>query len=311
MRVSRYVACIAMMVGAAACTGSQAISGPWTVRFGPVIGDEPIVGRAVFGRTAWLMTANNGLVRVELDGRQHTRVKVEPLAPGEKVWGLAAADVYGFWTLVGRSTLAQVAGNGKVLQRIPLGEPHSGVYSGRGELLYQVMTLTPPAPALLAGPPGDAARRPWGGMKTRDLPMPRVHAAVANLVSCGPTVTGTIPCWFPDRNGLTVTDPSGVSTELTLDGVAAIDPKTLLTTPRPPVRDAFVSAAGELWIITSGEPTAGQEEKRGGWELVRCTLDGRVLQRAQLPEPARMVLGVTSDSAILLAWDGTIVEVRP
>lgn len=314
MNTTRYMASATVMAAAIACTEPQASSQLWTMRFGPVIGDEPIVGRLVFGRTAWVMTANSGLVRIELDARQHTRVKVSPLASGETVWGLAAADPYGFWTLIGRSTLAQVSGDGQVHQRIRLGEPHSGVYSGRGELLYQVMNLSPPAPALLAGPPGDAARRPWGAMTTRDLPLPRMQAAVANLVSCGPSATGTVPCWFPDRNVVTLTDPSGASTHIALDGVAAIDPQTLVTAarPRPPIRDAFVSPAGDLWVIVSGEPGAGgNDDRRGGWVLARYSLDGRVVQRAQLPEPARMVLGVTSESAIVLAWNGMIVEVRP
>lgn len=314
MTFLRWMASAAAMAATIACTLSQARSEPWTVRFGPVLGDATIVGRVVSGRTAWVMTAEDALVRIELDGRQHARAQIHPLAPGEHVWGLAAADAFGFWTLLGDSTLAQVRADGRVLHRIPLGEPHSGVFSGRGELLYQVMNFTPPVAALLAGPPGDAARRPWGGMRTRDLPLPRAQATALNLVSCGSTATATVPCWFPDRNVLTLTDSSGQSKEVTLDGFDTVTPHSLLTAGRPrrPIVDAIVSPAGELWVLGSGQPPAGkQDDRRGGMVLARYTLGGRPLQRTRLPEPARLLLGVTSDSALLLAWNGLIVEARP
>jgi hypothetical protein len=295
-----------------ACTGSFARSEPWTVRFGPVLGDDLVVGRVVSGRTAWLMTATDALVRVDLDGRQHARVQVQSLVPGEHVWGVATADGQALWTLVGRSTLMQVTGDGRAVQRIALGEAHAGVFSGRGELLYQVMNLTPPAPALLAGPPGNGSRRPWGSMQIRPMPLPRAQTAVLNLVSCGPGVV-TIPCWFPDGNTVTLTDQSGTS-QVTLDGITAVAPESLLAADRPrrPILDAFVSAAGELWVLGSGDATdADRPERRGGRLLALYSLDGQLLKRTQLPEPARMILGVTSESATLLAWNGLIVEARP
>jgi hypothetical protein len=306
------VACAAL-IGSGACRHQLVAPVSWAPRFGPVIGDELIVGDVVSGSTVWLATGADALVRVDLDGRRSARLQLRPLGAGEHVWGLASDGMGAMWTLVGRTVLAQVSEQGEIVRRVTLGQPHVGLFGAHRELLYQVMNFHPPVEALTAGPPG-GARRTWGSMRTRSLPLARGAVAALNLVSCGSSQGALIPCWFPDQAAVTLTDLSGVSREVALDGLPVVAPEVLLAAenPRRPVRDAFVSASSDVWVLGSGEPPRKEDiERPGGWLLARYDADGRLLRRMQLPEPARVILSATRDTCLLLSWNGLVVEVRP
>lgn len=308
----RIAACAAIAMSGG-CRHQLAEPASWLPRFGPVAGDELIVGNVVAGPTVWLATGTDALIRVDTIGRRFTRAQIRPLMPGEHVWGLASNGSGTFWTLVGRSVLAEVSGDGQIVRRTTLEQPHVGVFGGRHELLYQVMDFHPPAEALTAGPPG-GARRPWGAMRTRARPLARAAVAALNLVACGSSQGTFIPCWFPDEAAVTLTDPSGTSREVRLDGLPVVAPEVLLAAenPRRPVRDVYVSATDDVWVLGSGQALRSEDSERpGGWLLARYDADGRLLRRMQLPEPARLVLSATLDTCLLLAWNGVVVEVRP
>lgn len=286
----------------------------WDVKFGPVVDDEVIVGHVIAGPTAWLATDGDALVQIDFAAARYTRAALHPLQANEHVWGLARTSTGEVWTLIGRTTLAQINDDGEIVRRIALDEPHVGLFGGGRELVFQVMNLHPPAAALEAGPPGGAARHAWGGMRTRDLPFTRAAVAALNLVSCGATAGAVTPCWFPDQPALTLTDRSGASRVVPLDGLPVVAPEVLLASdnPRRPVRDALVTAENAVWVLGSGEPPDGDPSTRpGGWLLAKYDLDGRLFRRVQLPEPARLLLGARDDTCLLLAWDGRVVEVRP
>jgi hypothetical protein len=291
--------------------GSPALS--WEVKFGPVLGNEVIVGHAIAGRTAWLTTGGDALVQIDFDAARFTRAALHPLHENEHVWGLARTNAGELWTLIGRTTLAQVDAEGAIVRRIALDEPHVGVFGDGVELVFQIMNFRPPAAALEAGPPGGATRHAWGGMRTRDLPFARGAVAALNLVSCGATAGAVTPCWFPDEASLTLTDRSGASRVVSLDGLPVVTPEVLLASdnPRRPIRDALVTSGNAVWVLGSGEPPGNEvSDRSGGWLLARYDLDGRLFRRVRLPEPARLLLGVRGDTCVLLTWDGRVVEVR-
>jgi hypothetical protein len=216
------------------------------------------------------------------------------------------------WTLVGEQTLAEIATDGTILRRIALNGMYVGLFGTGRELLFQRLDYNAPADTLLAGRPGDSVLRPWGGLITRVMPLARAIAASLNLVGCGASVTGELPCWFPDQAVVAVTDPAGLSRQLTLEGVSRVEPESLLgtTNPRRPIRDVFISADGDLWVLASGVRLPGDETKPGGRMLIRSSAGGRMLARSDLPEPARLVLFARVNLAVLLTWDGRVVEVR-
>jgi hypothetical protein len=303
---------LAAVLAGCARHGSPALS--WEVKFGPVLGNELIVGHAIAGRTAWLTTGGDALVQIDFDAARYTRAALQPLHENEHVWGLARTNAGEMWTLIGRTTLAQVEDDGAIVRRIALDEPHVGVFGGGRELLFQIMNFHPPSAALEAGPPGGATRHAWSGMRTRDLPFARGAVAALNLVSCGATAGAVIPCWFPDQPSLTLTDRSGASRVIVLDGLPVVAPEVLLASdnPRRPIRDVLVTETNAVWVLGSGEPPASDDvsERPGGWLLARYDLDGRLFRRVQLPEPARLLLAVRDDTCLVLAWDGRVVEVR-
>jgi hypothetical protein len=295
-----------------ACDGRRMPAAEWTVRFGPVIGPDTIVGRVAVGRRTLLATSGRELIRIDVDGHRSVRHSIGPLDAGEQIWGLAAGPAIGLWTLVGYHTLAQVGTDGRIERRLPLEAAHANVLSGHGNLLYQLVSFEPGVEAVYSGPPGEASRRPWGTILTRDLPLPRAQAALVNMISCGPAGPGGIPCWSVDRPVVTLTTDEGVSTDVTLEGLAAIAPAALFGTapPRRPIFDVRQSSGGDLWVLAAGEPsTAALDGERGGWLLARHTTAGTLVTRIQLPEPARLLLGVTDASCILLSWNGHVVEV--
>lgn len=311
MRLNHSLIAIASVL-ASTCGGQSAVPRSWHVRFGPVMGNELIVGRVLSESHAWILTGGHAVVHIDVQAARHTRRVVTPLGDHEHLWGLGSTGDGTFWTLVGRSALGQLSADGRVQRRIDLAEPHVGLFGNGTELVYQVMNFQPPADALTAGPPGEAARRIWSRMRTRTLPLARTAVAALNLVSCGATASGTIPCWFPDRPAVTLTDPSGGSREITLEGLPVVQPEMLLASdnPRRPVRDAFVSRDNHLWVLGSGvAPTVEQTARPGAWVLARYDSDGRLERRLELPEPARLLLGASADWCVLLSWNGHVVEV--
>jgi hypothetical protein len=303
---------VVALICAWSCRHPSLTARSWDVRFGPIITNEVIVGRVSSGTTAWIMTGSGALVRMDLAHETSSRNSLHPLAADEHVWGLglAAGEL---WTLVGRSTLARVKDDGTVGPRLTLEHPHVGVFGGGSELLYQVMNFQPPADALTVGPPGNDGRRSWGRMRTRPMPLARTAVAALNLVSCGATANGTLPCWFPDQAAITLTDPTGWSREVALDGLPSVPPEILLASENPqrPVRDVFVAKNGEVWVLGSGEaPSNDHSGRPGGWLLARYDLSGRLQSRRRLQEPVRLLLNAGDGRCLVLAWDGHVVEVR-
>lgn len=263
------------VIGVRGCAG-QTTSGAWKARFGPVVQNEAVVGHVVAGRTAWLTTGGDALVEIDLDSARFSRLPIHPLESGEHVSGLARAESGDLWTLVGRTVLAHVdEEDGRVIRRVPLREP-------------QVR-------ALGAG-----------------LPFARGAVAALDVVACGSSSGPVMPCWFPDRPALTLTDRSGASREIALEGLPVAGPEDLLASRNSPgpIRDAFVIATA-VWVLGSGTLRGHARAPRpGGSVLARYDLDGRLFRRIQLPEPALVILGADAESCVLLAWDGIVVEVR-
>jgi len=236
--------------------GGPALS--WEVKFGPVLGNELIVGHAIAGRTAWLAMGGDALIQVDLDSARFTRAALHPLHEDEHVWGLARTTAGEMWTLIGRTTLAQIQDDGGIVRRIALDEPHVGVFGGGKELVFQVMNLHPPAAALEAGPPGGATRTLVERDANPGSPLYEGGGCCAQpRIVAVATAGAVMPCWFPDQPSLTLTDRSGASRDLTLDGWPVVAPELLLASdnPRRPIRDVLVTGANAVWGTWVGRVT--------------------------------------------------------
>jgi hypothetical protein len=296
---------------ACGCRGTPARQ--WHERFGPVVGDEIVVGRVAAGKTVWLATDRNAIVRLDLGSPRWTRVLVHPLQRSESVRALARTGSGTMWALIAPATLARVENDGSIRRRIALRKPHAGIFGTRRNLVFQRLNLPPRVPALEAGPPGGELRRAWSAMQTPSVELVPRGVPALDLVSCGATSAAVIPCWFPDQPSLTFADDSGTSREVILEGLSTVAPQVRSgpAIPRRIILDAFVGAEDAVWVLAAGESPGVQAGARsGGWLLARYDLDGRLFRRVQLPEPARVLLGAHGETCILLSWSGHVVEVR-
>ena len=56
-----------------------------------------------------------------------------------------------------------------------------------------------------------------------------------------------------------------------------VAPEVLLTSDNParPVRDAYIDAAGTIWVLSTGAPPSPAPDVPGGWVLARYGSGGR------------------------------------
>jgi hypothetical protein len=282
--------------------------------FGPAVSTEVIGGKAEDGEgRVWLLAGGSAVVRIDLERREIERVSLR-VPPGESCWGLARLADGSMWTLKGRSALAAIGKGGRIDREIPLAAPHFGLFASGDRLLYQAAEFTPPAPALRVGLPGDEHPQPWGDVTTRPFAaLARASAAALNMVSCGGTRTMERPCWFPDEAAVSLIQPGGATRRVPLSGLEVVAPEILLTSENParPVRDAYVDERGVLWILSSGRPPIGGEERPGGWILARYSPRGALIGLQSLTEPIRLILRASGGRATVLTGAGMVADVQP
>jgi len=280
--------------------------------FGPVVGVEVIAGRADAGDETLLLAGGIDLVRIDLAARRADRVHLR-MDPNESCWQLARLSNGSLWTLKGRRTLARLDTRGAFAEEIPLAVPHFGVFAAGDRLVYQEAVFTAPAPALQMVSADGRTRVPWSGIRTRPFDhLARASAAALNMIACGVTLTAERACWFPDEAALFLVDTEGRTRRVPLAGLQVVSPETLLASENParPVRDAYVDADGEMWVLSSGTSPPGKEDTPGGWVLARYGPHGEPRGRSRLAEAARLVLRADARRVLLVLSSGQIGEVR-
>ena len=317
MRRGFFIVCVALCGLASGCrrapAGADLSIASVVPLFGPVIAREVIGGRADDGAEhIWLLDAGQAIVSVDLHTGIASRTPIAVKA-GETCWGLARLDDGSVWTLVGRATLAQVAGDGRFAREIALPEPHFGLYARGDRLVYQPARFVQSDGLLFAGVPGDPHPEPWSAIEPRSFPaLPRASAAALNMIACGMTRTAEQPCWFPDDTTVALIGPTGQTRRLELAGLTRVAPEVLLTSDNPakPLRDVFVDETGTVWILSSGTRPAGAGDEPGGWLLGQYSAAGVLVRLRQLSEAARLILNVDGNRLVVLSGAGMVAEVR-
>jgi hypothetical protein len=280
--------------------------------YGPAISREVIGGRSDDGRShEWLLAGGEAIVQIDLKAGVVTRTPIA-LPRGESCWGLARLDDGSLWTLRGRSTLAQIASDGRITREIVLPEPHFGLYARGNRLVYQPARFISSGGLLFAGVPGDVHPAGWSAIEPRNFPaLARASAAALNMVACGPTRTTEQPCWFPDDIAVALIGPAGETRRLALSGLTRVQPEVLLTSDNPPrpLRDVFVEDTGSLWVLSSGTPPSGAGDAPGGWLLAEYASGGGLVRMRRLSEAVRLILDVNRQGLLVLSGAGMVAEV--
>ena len=302
-----------LLVSAAAvpsCTAAQSAGVQATPLFGPVIGREPILGRADADGRVLLLVRAAGLVSIDLE-RREARTTALPADALTTCWGLARRADGTLWTLKDRHTLARLGENGSVEEEHVLDDPHLGLVAIDGQLVYQRVAGSGTV-AYETGPPGQESRRPWTLMAPRAFAMSGAAALPLNLFTCGESASEERPCWFPDETALTLVGGENAARRIALEELVHVPAEVLVTSDNParPIRSAYVAADRTIWILGSGSPPPGSTPS-GAWLLGHYRADGTKLLLAPLQLAARAILGVANGSVVLLASDGRVVEVRP
>ena len=298
--------------GASATTDGRALT--VLPLFGPVVSREVIGGRAGDrSGNVLLLAGGESIVSVDLSARVARRT---PLAipRGDSCWGLARLEDGSVWTLRGRSVLAEVGRDGRMLREIRLAEPHFGLYASRDRLVYQPARFVQAGPLLQIGVPGDPHPTGWSAIEPRAFPtLARASAAALNMVACGTTQTNEQPCWFPDDTAVALVTPSGETRRLLLSGLTRVAPEVLLTSDNPPrpLRDVSVDRGGSIWVLSSGTAPPHARDEPGGWLLGHYTGGGALVGLSRLTAPVRVILRAEPGRVLVLTGDGMVGEVVP
>src|SRR4029078_584781 len=155
----------------------------------------------------WLLVGERTLVTIDM---QKSSVARHPLQVGDAAcWGLARLADGSLWTLKGRSSAIRISESGEVLEEVPLGSPHFGVFAAGDRLVVQPADSQPPAPLLFAARIGGPARMPWSSLRSRSFNLARASVAALNMLICGVGRREERPCWVPDAQAPAMVNAGG------------------------------------------------------------------------------------------------------
>lgn len=306
-----------LLAASATCSGSGRRSDVAILRalFGPIADLGTISGHVVedHGARAVLLAGDASLVTINTDASTQRAVTL-PCSGANRCWGLARLADGTLWTLKGMHAVMQVSHDGAVLREVSLDTAQLGVHGAGSRLVLQPGMLPAGQPVLFAGTVPSLSQDPWSTMRARPFEALATGAAAAlNLVSCGVSLTGETPCWFPDEPSLFLITESGATRVVALQGLPRAAPELLINArvPQRPVRDVFVESDGTIWVISTGTPTNAAPDLPGGWLIARYGTHGEPIDRRTLPEAVRIILRAAHGRALVLTGAGTVSEVQP
>lgn len=262
--------------------------------------DALIVGRAACADSTWLLTDKDELIAIAHSGATVVARAVRGLLPADKVWGLSCLSDGTLWTMASPRGLARIDQTGRVQERVAVQLPRIALFSAADRLLFQQLPTAPGVEALATSPPHAwYAVQPWPGLlgraaKTREDQLTR------NLINCGIALTDEIPCWFADDPQVTISDGRSVR-RMTVPW-----PRTMPVDKEAPIWDVALVPSGSVWVLAN---IAGSRNRRAGGRLFFTGERTNDRLSLDLIPPARVIVAATASRCVLLATDGSLLEV--
>jgi hypothetical protein len=281
--------------------GSVAQLHAHTIDGAPRIPPTLIVGRAVCGQSTRLLTERADLIVMTHATRNVAVRAVKGLQLTDTPWGLACLADGSLWTLGTARTLVRISEEGVVRERVELKAPRLVLFGFADRLLFIDMPVLLATPLLTTAlPRGKGESRPWPQFLARATAS-RADLFARNFVNCGIGDGRSLPCWFADERKVIVSDGVNASA---VSFATLHSPDVAAATP---IWDLAMGSADSLWLLpgTGG----GASGAVNGRRLIKTNKSGTELASVQLPSPARMILEATDTTCVLLAVDGTLVEV--
>jgi hypothetical protein len=287
---------IAGLLGAAPASGLRARTVPTAVR----VPSNLIVGRAVCGGTTWFLTDFPELIAVSHAALNPVVTPVRGLRFDDHPWGLACLADGSLWTLPTSTTLARLGPDATVRERRTQRLPRIALFGWANRLLQIELPVMIGKP-LFATTSGNAAdSQSWPGLIARSADS-RAALLARNLASCGIARGINLPCWFADDRRAVVSD--GVNSyAVSFLALTAGDVE-----PEAPIWDIAFQHDDAFWLLVATKGAA-RAHKAGG-RLVSADKKGAAVSALQLPVPVRSIVAASDKRCVLLAVDGTLVEV--
>lgn len=264
------------------------------------VGASLIVGRAQCADGVWLLNESRQLIQIALDRKISIR-PVRGLTAEDQPWGLACLAGRTLWTLANPRTLARVAQDGAVVERLPLQVPRIALFGIGDYLLFAPAPPMPASSALAFGPPHRLQEaRPWPGLISQAAST-RAELFTKNLVTCGLTTSSAVPCWFAEDTQVVMSDGPRVD-RYAFPSIRAAD-----VDGAAPLRDVALVGADRVWLL----PTSlrRHDGRHAADRIILATTAGREISRLTLDSPVRLMLAATRSSCLLLTVRGELMEV--
>lgn len=290
----------ALLITSALATDAAAATGQRAIAIVPRVPDALIVGRAYCAGTAWLLTEAADLVSVAGDPPKVRLQHVAGLRPDDQPWGLACVNGPVFWTLPSPRALARLTTDGRLVERINLGLPRIALFGVADRLLFQQLPPRAGTPILQSSRPGRSDVQSWAGLSGRVATTPEARLQL-NLVNCGIGLGRLVPCWFADQARVAISD--GIDPRVVT--IAALREPSI--NPGTPIGDVALVQDRLMWILAV--TTMAGKGQPAGERLLRADSRGSEIDHIDLAMPARLILSADASRCVLLAIDGTLIEV--
>ncbi len=270
--------------------------------------EERVIGRIRQTGRVRLLTTQRRLVTITLETGEVVLRELHGLARTDEPWGLASAGDRGMFTLLGAEALGELDLTGRLVRRLSLSAKYVGLFGVGSELLVQPASTRPGDQILRRLDTSDSTTSRVGALRAVQFDTRAEHLTL-NLVNCGSTQGGELPCWLNQDVRVDRTRLDGGSRLVDLVG-AGLRPRPTRSLERMktpgPVLDAHIDASGRLWVLIHRPDTGNQ------WPFVlaRYLEDARLDAIRVIQGRPRLILDVASDECILLTGAGSLRSVR-
>ena len=211
------------------------------------------------------------------------------------------------WTLIGTNRLAEIRDDGRIAERVSTKAHYIGLFSVANTVLVQSATPAAGRPALQSLDLKTMLTRPAGSLRSVQFAT-RLDTLAQNLVSCGSTRGGELPCWF--AQGLNVdrvsTKGDGRQHRLRGVGVRPPDPNAVrLEEMSGPIIDAHIDALGRLWVLVRRSNDQHQPEH----VVVRYSALDELQHVLAAPVTSRLILTARGSDCLLLTGNGQFATI--
>ncbi len=222
-----------------------------TARLVPLRPEERVIGRIRQSGRVRLLTSERRLVTMEPQTGEVVVRELRGLTGADQPWGLASAGADRVFSLLGADVLGEFDRNGRLLRRLGLPGKYVSLFGVASGLILQPASTRPGDHVLRWFDPSNSTLSSVGTLRATEFDTRYEHVAL-NLVSCGSTQGGELPCWFNQDTRIDRIQSTGRGSLVDLVG-AGLMPHPTRTLERVetagPVLDAHIDTYGRLWVL--------------------------------------------------------------